>query len=64
MTYGSLFGKKQKKDINMKTKEKPSMIIERKKPYIHCELHYKDHVDFVTLDGTYIGTSTVEPYEP
>ena len=41
--------------------EKPSMIIERKEPEPHYELHYANRIDFVKLDGTVIGTTVPKP---
>jgi hypothetical protein len=45
-----------------KMTEKPRLIIPRSDPEPHYELHFDDHVDFVTLDGKLLLRSKVEPY--
>ena len=42
--------------------EKPRLIIPRSDPEPHYELHFDDHVDFVTLDGKLLLRSKVEQY--
>jgi hypothetical protein len=42
--------------------EKPKLIIPRSDPEPHYELHFDDHVDFVTLDGKLLLRSKVEQY--
>lgn len=39
---------------------KPLLIIARRKPVHHYEVHYVTKVDFVTLDGKLVGSSKVE----
>ena len=40
------------------------LIIKRTEPEPHYELHYDKRVDFVTLEGKFLGSSKVEAYEP
>ena len=42
--------------------EKPKLIIPRSEPEPHYELHFDNHVDFVTLDGKLLLRSKVEQY--
>jgi hypothetical protein len=39
--------------------EKPHLIISREN---HVEIHYADRVDFVSLNGTKLGSSKVHRY--
>lgn len=43
--------------------EKPLLIVKRSMPVKHYELHYNKKVDFITLDGKYLGSSKVEVIE-
>ena len=36
------------------------LIVKRNKPVPHYEVHLEHKVEFITLDGTYIGESKVE----
>ena len=45
-------------------KEKVRLIITRKKPVPHLEVHYADHVEFWSREGKLISRHGVEVYKP
>jgi hypothetical protein len=43
--------------------EKPKLIIKREEPEPHYELHFNKRVDFVSLNGKFLGSEEVHVVE-